>query len=110
MGTKIFFQDGSAIEISTEILEPGEMASAAYRKLLDFIEEEIKEMEDFIDENADELIDDDFDDLNDDDLEDIDDFEDDDIGFDDDELEDDEDDEEEEEWEEEDLDDDDTWR
>ena len=83
MGTKIFFQDGSAIEISTEILEPGEMASTAYRKLLEFIEEEIKDMEDITDEG--ELIGDDLEDLEDDDLEDLEDLEDDDedLAFDD---------------------------
>lgn len=103
MGTKIFFQDGSAIEISTEILEPGEMATTAYRKLLEFLEEEIKEMEEFSDENPDELVVDDFDELEDDDLEDFDD----DIGLDD--FDDDDDDDElEDEWDEE--DDDDSWR
>ncbi len=81
MGTKIFFQDGSAIEISSEILEPGEMATTAYRKLLEFIEEEIKDMQEFADD--DELIGDDLDDLEDDDLEDFEDLEDDDLAFDD---------------------------
>jgi len=83
MGTKIFFQDGSAIEISTEILEPGEMATTAYRKLLEFIEEEIKDMEDIADEG--ELIGDDLEDLEEDDLEDLEDLEDEDedLAFDD---------------------------
>lgn len=95
MGTKIFFQDGSAIEISSEILEPGEMATTAYRKLLEFIEEEIKDMQESVDE--DELMVDDLEDLEDDDLEDLEDLdEDDDLAFDDldeDEWEDDDDDE-----------------
>ena len=55
MGKKIFFQDGSAIEISTEILEPGEMATAAYRKVLEFIADELVEVIDPSDENLSDL-------------------------------------------------------
>ncbi len=73
MGKKIFFQDGSAIEISTEILKPGEMATVAYRRLIEYIEEEL-EIEDFnVEEEEDELTDEDFEDLDDDDLEELDD-------------------------------------
>lgn len=98
MGKKIYFQDGSAIEISTEILEPGEMATAAYKKILEFIEDELVEPE--------ILDDDDLDDLVEPDLDDLDDFEDDDLEL---ELDDDDDDElelDDDEWAEEDEDDD----
>ena len=66
MGKKIYFQDGSAIEISTEILEPGEMATAAYKKILEFIEDDLVEPEILGDDDLDELIEPDLDDLDDD--------------------------------------------
>lgn len=95
MGKKIYFQDGSAIEISTEILEPGEMATSAYKKILEFIEDELAEPEE-LSEDLDDLVEPDLDEL-DDDLElDLDDDEedDDDLELDDDEWDEDDDDDE----------------
>ena len=95
MGKKIYFQDGSAIEISTEILEPGEMATNAYKKILEFIEDELAEPEE-LSEDVDDLVEPDLDEL-DDDLEldlDDEDEEDDDLELDDDEWDEDDDDDE----------------
>ena len=94
MGKKIFFQDGSSIEITTEILEPGELATSAYRRILEFIEELIE----VDDEEELDILEEDLDDLDDDDLLPLDDDDDDDLILDDD-------------WEEEDDDDafDDKW-
>ena len=80
MGKKIFFQDGSAIEISTEILEPGEMATAAYRKVLEFITDELVEVIDPGDEDLSDLSEPNLEALEDSDLE----LDDDDLSLDDD--------------------------
>ena len=43
MSRKITFEDGSAIEVGAEIVTAGEMATDAYRRLMDFIEAELVE-------------------------------------------------------------------
>jgi len=79
MGKKIFFQDGSSIEITTEILEPGELATSAYRRILEFIEELVE----VDDEEDSDIVGEDLDDLNNDGLLPLDD-DDDDLALDDD--------------------------
>ena len=61
MSKKIVFEDGSAIKISTEILTPGEMATNAYRHLMEFIETELVEEEGADTEDLDDI--DDIDDI-----------------------------------------------
>lgn len=93
MNRKIVFKDGSAIQLTTEIVEIGEMATDAYRRLKDFIEAELIEADQSEEEDLSDLDEEDFEDLDEEEL----DFDDDDL--DDDEL-----------WEEEEEDFDDGWR
>jgi hypothetical protein len=65
MSKKIVFEDGSAIKISTEILIPGEMATNAYRSLMEFIETELIEEEGAAGSDLDEIDDLDSEELND---------------------------------------------
>ncbi len=89
MGKKIYFQDGSAIEISTEILEPGEMATAAYRRIMEFLEDELLDIQDAVEgddsESLDDLSEEDFEELDEDEDLMVDDDDDDEIALDDDE-------------------------
>ncbi|MCB0212814.1 MAG: hypothetical protein KDJ52_25955, partial [Anaerolineae bacterium] len=75
MSRKIVFEDGSAIEVATEIVTPGEMATDAYRRLMDFIEAELVEADQTEEEDLSDLDEEDFEDLDEEEL----DFDDDDM-------------------------------
>lgn len=88
MSRRVPFEDGSVLDVSANIVTEGKMATAAYRKLMEFIEDELvdnpnandEDLSDLDDEDFEELDDkdDDDDDLDDLSLDDIDDWDDDD--------------------------------
>jgi hypothetical protein len=79
----IRFEDGSSLEISAGILDPGNMATNAYRKLLKFLDYQLIDLDEFEDddEDLDELDEEDLDDLDEEDLDDLDDEDLDDLVF-----------------------------
>lgn len=94
MSRRVPFEDGSVLEISANIVTEGKLATAAYRKLMEFIEDELVDNPDVSSEDLSDLDEDDFEELDDKDedededlddlsLDDIDDWDDDDDDFDD---------------------------
>jgi hypothetical protein len=69
MSRRITFEDGSAIQISGEIVSPGQMATEAYRRLMDFIEAELLAADETDEEDLSDLDEEDFEDLDEDELE-----------------------------------------
>jgi hypothetical protein len=84
MDKVIHFEDGSSLEISAGILDPGNLATNAYRKLLKFLDYQLTELDEFEDddEELDELGEEDLDDLDEEGLEELDDEDLDDLVFD----------------------------
>ncbi|HMQ52068.1 MAG TPA: hypothetical protein PKE64_18320 [Anaerolineae bacterium] len=69
MSRRITFEDGSAIQIASEIVSPGQMATDAYRRLMDFIEAELLAAEETDEEDLSDLDEEDFEDLDEEELE-----------------------------------------
>jgi hypothetical protein len=84
MDKVIRFEDGSSLEISAGILDPGIMATNAYRKLLKFLDYQLTELDEFEadEEELEELDEKELDDLDDEELDELDDEDLDDLVFD----------------------------
>jgi hypothetical protein len=99
MKRELVFEDGSALEATLDITVKGTMASAAFQRILEFLDYELPDEPDIALQAEGELLDLDEDVLDEEDLEDITELDDDLLEWD----------EEEEEWEEEEEDVDETW-